>query len=151
MAEGKQSPLTRDRFQPREQRQNEWVATAQFGADPNATLDPSYWSFVASDMRPYDKIQVRVDDGTWYGELLVKGCDRTWAAVEWLPGFPMALSTQDVAQTEAKQMSFDVKWRGPACLFSVVNTKSGAVVKDGFQRKDDAYAYLREHIKTITA
>lgn len=147
----KQSPVTRDRFSPREQRQNEWVCTMQFGAHPTAALDPTYWSFVAQDMRPYDKIQVRVDDGTWYGELLVKGCERTWAAVEWMPGFPMDLTTQDVAITEAQQVSFDVKWRGPKCMFSVVNVKTGAVVKDEFSRRDDANAYLREHIRTINS
>lgn len=127
-----------------------WVVTAEQGTTKEDIMTPSYWSHVASQFRPYDRIEVRVDDGTYFAELLILACDRTWAKVHELTFH--SLTTSDVSMTQAhdEMSDFDVVWKGPVNKWSVIRKSDDAVIKNKME-KDEAGKFLSNYVKTITA
>lgn len=111
-------------------------------------LDPGYWAHVAPKFKPYDKIEVRAEDGTYYAEFLVLACDRAWAKVHVLSWH--LLSSADIALTQAAaaSSSFEVRFR-PGPRWHVVRKADKQVMfKDG-KTRDEAETWVREYIKTI--
>lgn len=108
---------------------------------------PEFWAHVATKLKPWDKIEVRAMDGTWYAELLVTDCSRTWAKVTTLSY--QALGTSDQAQTMVEMRDalakglekYELKHRG-AKGWSVVNRANGDVLFEGAPSKDTATLQL---------
>ena len=126
-------PLTRGRISTREKSQNEWVATIESKVTVEDVCKPDFWQFVAHSMRPYDKIQVRTDDGLWYAELLVLWVDRTAAKVRLL--HKIDLTTADVAISE---YLYRTEYKGPHKKWCVIN-KTGQIVKDRLESQEEAF------------
>ena len=138
-----------------ESARNHWVVTVEQGTTREEILKPEFWALVGKTFRPYDRVEVRSDDGTFFSEYLVLSADRAWAKVHELRWVP--LGTSDVSLTLAAQAEhrqrFKVEWRGPH-LKHCVERKDGANVerlKDGFADKAEAQAWLEGHLKTIGA
>ena len=66
-------------FAPAEFRRTVYSGTAERGIRPEDVLDPAYWAYHAANLKPWDRVDIRGEDGTWYGEYLVLDCSRTWA------------------------------------------------------------------------
>lgn len=124
------------------------VATAEQGTAEEDLINPAYWAHVASKMRPWDRIEVRSDDGTFYAELLVLDSSRTWARVKLLKFLP--LTSADVSQTQADD-EYEIKFRGPVLRWSVVRRLDNAVIKEAMQNKDEAAAFLAQYQRTVGA
>ena len=135
------------RMQLQEHAYRLWVATSEIATTPEHLLDPAYWSNFASSMSPYDLIQVRCDDGTYWCEYLVLACDRTYAKVH--PLRVISLTTQDVAATQS--LAYDMGWKGPHKKFCVIRKSDGAIIHEGEQTKADALAWLSQNQKHVTA
>ena len=134
-----------------EHERNVHVITVEVGVEREHLKDTAFWSLVSNKLRPYDRIEVRRDDGLFYAEYLVLACDRSLAKV-----YEMSyhnLTTSDVAQTEAalKKDDFDVKYRGPHSKHSVIRKSDGAVIKEEFQTRDEAEAWMKQHKQTVSA
>ena len=127
---------------------NLWVVTAEQGTTKEDIMTPSYWSHVASQFRPYDRIEVRVDDGVYFAELLILACDRTWAKVHELTFH--SLTTSDVSLTQAEP-EFDVQWKGPVNKWSVIRKSDSESIKKGMESKEEANKFLTGYQKTINA
>lgn len=122
------------------------------GTLPEDLLRRDYWAHLGRELKPLDKIEAIAEDGTWYAEYLVLGCDRLWAKVHLLSSHD--LTTQDVSATQAElsEADFTVKFV-PAkkwCVLdkpTTVGTPPG-YLKDQCQTKQEAQEWLRGHIKT---
>lgn len=124
-----------------------WIANIEFGRTINEILDPSYWALMAYRMTIYDQIEARAEDGAWIAYLIVTGVDRTWARVA--VDRVLTLTTSDVAATQAAMQKHKVEWKGPQYKYAVIRLSDDAKVKDGFQNKEDAGAWMREHERTV--
>ena len=138
-----------------ESARNYWVVTVEQGTTREEILKPEFWALVGKTFRPYDRIELRADDGTFFAEYLVLSADRAWAKVEELRW--VALGTKDVSLTQAAgadlRARYKVEWRGPH-LKHCVERKDGANVerlKEGFSDKAEATVWLESHLKTIGA
>lgn len=128
--------------------QRAYFATAEAGTPFDALLDPGYWSHAAAQFTPYTKITAICEDGSFYAELLVISCDRTWAKV--VPLIHKPLTTADVSLTESgRAPEFEIYWRGPQLKFAVKRKADSAVIKDGLQTRDEADAWLKDYVKVI--
>lgn len=125
-----------------------FVATVEHGTTREDLTRPDFWSPVAVKMRPWDKIEVRTDDGTFYAELLVLSCDRTWAIVKELAF--VALGNKDISETKAAAVDsgYEVRFRGPHAKWTVIRKSDESVIKDGMS-KDEANQYLAQYTRTI--
>lgn len=128
-----------------EYHRSEWVANAPEGVTVEDITEPGFWSLMASQMSPYDRVEVRADDGTWVAECLVTGCDRTWAKVHVLAVHK--LSSADVSQTQSAK--YLTKYRGPQNKWSVIRQADQVAIKEGCQTQDEAIAWMKEHEKTV--
>lgn len=132
---------------------NYWVVTVEQGTTREEILRPEFWSLVSKNFRPYDRIEVRSDDGIFFAEYLVLSADRAWAKVHELKW--TALGTSDVSLTEAlaaeQRQRHTIVWRG-AHLKHCVERKDGEKVerlKEGCQDRAEAQTWLESYLKTV--
>lgn len=123
----------------------DWVATAEMGTTLEQIIEPSYWAHMASKLKPYDHIEVRVDDGIWLAQLLVKEAGRNWAAVLMLQSYK--LETADVAQTRSSKYKID--WKGPHLKFCVIRLEDGERLQEQMTKRD-AQVWLENYERTVS-
>lgn len=123
----------------------DWVATAEMGTTLEQIVEPSYWAHLASRLKPYDHIEVRVDDGIWLAQLLVKEAGRNWAAVLMLQSYK--LETADVAQTRSSKYKID--WKGPHLKFCVIRLEDGERLQEQMSKRD-AQVWLENYERTVS-
>lgn len=126
-----------------EYERQDWVVTAEQGTDLSDLVDPGFWAHVSARMKPYDHIEVRVDDGSWLVQLLVLDCSRNWAKVYVLAEHH--LTTTDVSQSQAAKHS--VEYKGPHKKHCVIRKSDSECVKEGISTKEEAYRWMAEHEK----
>lgn len=130
------------------------------GIMPDDVIHPAYWAYHAAKLKPWDRVELCAEDGTWFGEYLVLGCDRTWARV--FPLRVIMLTTADVSETQAAKAnskgmpkgelsSYEVRFRGPAKKWSVIRRSDGGILAEGMTQKQDAEAWLNKHLSPATA
>lgn len=147
-AAGKEAPLYvlgAERLKGAEFERIIYVATPGHGASIDSLMRPECWSAVAPKLRPWDHIEVRAEDGSYYAELLVLACDRAWAKVHILKYD--ALSTPDVSLTQIHS-AYEIK-HTPNLRWHIVRKSDRHIVKDSMQLRTDAEAALREHLRTV--
>jgi hypothetical protein len=145
MAQG--SPvIDQTRMRLAEYDRQDWVANIQFGVTIEDIQTPGYWAHLASQLKPYDHIEARAEDGSWIAYLVVTGCDRAWAKVA--VDRVIKLTTADVALSQEPQHK--VEWKGPQYRFSVIRLSDSEKIKDGFMTKDEAHAWMVEHERVVT-
>jgi len=112
-------------------------------------MKPDYFGHVARSLGVGDRVEVLSEDGSWYAELIV----RAVGSVEVIMGQinHVVLSKQDAAELTAKDSPYEIKWRGPNALFSVVRVSDGEVVRDKLPSKDAASLWLKNHEKAVAA
>ncbi len=143
------------RCKPAEIARNSWAVTVEHGTNREDLRRPEFWALVGKNFRPYDRIEVRADDGTFFAEYLVVTADRAWAKVHELRF--EKLGTQDVSLTQALDADlrsrYAIKYNGPHLRYCV-ERKDGEKVerlKDKCQDQAEASAWLEGHLKTVAA
>ncbi len=129
-----------------------YCATAEAGITFKQMLEVDYWAHVARQLKPYNMVECRSEDGTFWGLVLVMEVGRNWAKVH--PLQYVALDTKDVAQTRTAMESkseYRVEWKGPVKKHAVIRNKDDAIVHEGSASKVDAQAWLVDHLKTVDA
>lgn len=144
MSETKQAKravvLDEPRMKLAEHERNVYVANAAEGTTVNDVLEPGFWSYVASRLRPYDRIEVRVDTGEWLLELVVLGCDRNWARVHVLQKYDL----EPVETDMPKARKHRVEWKGPQLKWCVIRNSDSEIIFKGLE-KADAYGQMQTH------
>lgn len=132
---------------------NDWFVTVEQGVTREELKRPEFWSLVGKQFKPYDRIDVGCDDGSFFAEYIVITADRAWAKVQELRF--IQIGTQDVSLTEAHaadiRRRYEVKWRGPH-LKHCVERKDGDKVerlKEGCLDAAEATLWLEEHLKAV--
>ena len=130
---------------------NLWVVTVEQGVTREDLTNPGFWAHVAFQLRPYDRLEVRSDDGIFFAEYLVLACERTYAKVKELSW--ISLTTKDVAlsQDEADLEKFEYKFRGPHAKHSIIRKSDGAVMVEKLETQDQARQWLLDNKKTLEA
>lgn len=139
-----------------EQVRHEWSIMVPPGTTIKDVLRPGFWTHHSPRLSPWDKIEVRTEDGTWYAELLVMATDRSWARVHKLAYH--SLTTADVSQSQASEEEIGlaleglkVVHRGRDYKWSVVRREDNAVLREKLTTKHDAEAQALEIARAETA
>jgi hypothetical protein len=119
----------------------DWVANIEADVTVDEILVPEFWAHMAAQLKPYDHIEARAEKGEWVADLVVLGCDRTWAKVALKAKYN--LTTKDVSLSHAQKHT--VEWKGPQHRWGVIRTSDSAMVKSGFQEKGEAALWMKEH------
>lgn len=137
------------RFKECEYERTIYVATAFEETAVEDMLKPAYWVHVASKLKPWDRIEARANDGTWWAEFMVLESGRNFARVTLLRQHN--LTTSDVAQSQvAAMVEYKVVHRGPHCKWSVVRQSDKQVMHEGEAMRDGADAWLKNHLVALS-
>ena len=151
-------------FAPAEFKRIIYSGIAERGVRPADVLYPSYWAYHAASLKPWDRVEIRAEDGTWYGEYLVLESSRTWAKM--FPLRVVMLTPADVAETQAikaneanapvlaavpaadpktDEDSYQIKFRGPR-KWSVIRRSDNAVMAEELGSGKSAKDWLANHL-----
>lgn len=139
--------LGEQRMELAEYLRQDWVATAEAGTLIDDVIDPGYWSHMASKMKLYDRIEVRMDTGDWLLELLVLDVGRNWARV-------VILHQHDLQPADGESFvpdRFTPKFRGPVLKWSVIRAADSHVLIDKLETKQAAVEWIDRYEKNIGA
>jgi hypothetical protein len=143
------APLGANVLQLGEHQRNVWVAKIPMGVEPSDVLDPAYWAHHSGKLAPYDKIECRAEDGTWYQELIVMDSSRAWARVKPLMEV-LRFATQDVGLSQTAPTGYEIVHRGPR-KWSVIRSKDRQVMHEDEAVRDGAEQWLKENADKLKA
>jgi hypothetical protein len=125
-----------------------YTATAMEGNESDDLLRPDYWAHYAANFKPWDRIEVVANDGTWWAELVVLESGRNWTKMHMMR--KISLTTADVAQSQAaKPIEYVVLHRGPHCKWSVRRASDNQVVFENGETRDAAETWLKNHMVSL--
>jgi len=131
-----------------EQVRHQFAIDVAIGVSLNDVMRPHFWTHHSTRLAPWDRIEVRAEDGSWFAELLVLATDRTWTRVHLLSRH--SLTSADVSLTQASddevaafRAALEVMHRGPR-KWSVVRKEGREVLSEDKQAKSDAEAAADE-------
>lgn len=136
--------LNPQRMQLAEYQRNDWVVTAEQGTVPEDLINPAYFAHMAAQLKPYDHIEVRIDDNSWLAALVVLEVDRNWARVK-ITSFTSLVEGDDNIERASKAHS--VEFKGPHFKWSVIRLSDGDKIKTGCSSRAEANAWLTEFEK----
>lgn len=140
--------LSAAQFKPAEYESNAYVAHPEAGEAFEEVLQPIYWAHVARSLRPWDKIDIRPADFSYYAELIVTASGPQWAKVAVLR--KVDFGKNDKAAETLIPDGYDIKHRG-AAGWCVVRLEDREVLHEKAGTKADAAQWLAKHLKTINA
>ena len=132
------------RVQFAEHGRNIHLVTAPAGTQPGDFLHPEYWGMVAKNFQPYDQVEVRTDDRTFWGLFLVLASDRTWAKLH-----PIHQVELPSAEEPAAHAEFEIEWKGPHLKYCVIRKSDRSIVHEGEQERTGAGRWLDGYVRTI--
>lgn len=110
------------------------------GTPFDAILEPAYWAHVASQFKPFSRIEVNAPDNSYFAELIVLDCDKMWAKVEVLRKVDFAEGATAITESIG---GLKVGWGGPFHKFRVL--RGADVLAKGFGNRVDAEAWIATH------
>lgn len=137
--------LSPARFQGREYSNNDHVVTIESTWTLDDVVKPIFWSSVWQKMRRYDKVSVRVDDGSWYAELLVTqvGTGYVFVQATAFIDFNAQAPVRD-AKVDAIE-GFEIRERGPFLKWCVIRKADSKVIAEKCDSKIIAEEWLQNH------
>lgn len=123
----------------------DWCVNAEEGTTVEDVLKPEFWTHKASELTPYDRIEVRPDNGQWIAELLVLQVSRNWARTHLLVLHDLGPKEDEDSSAAMGGARHDIKWKGPQRKWAVVRLADLQVVMDGFDDKLKARAWMENH------
>lgn len=139
--------LQTTRIELAEHQRNIWAVVPEAGASLDDVVKPEYWAHVAARMKPWDRIDVMPEDGSYFAELLVRDAARLYAKVTVLRHVKLDAVASDAA--DETTALFDVAYVGPVKKWRVMRKADKAPLREGFQSRGDAEEWLRQHIRTV--
>lgn len=125
-------------------------------------MNPAFWANVAPSIKPYDRMEVRCDDGAFFAELLVLHSDRTFAKVRMLTFLDLQAKPEAAGDSKTKGKDkkdktttdepvgemdkYEYKFRGPQCKHSIIRKSDNAVMVEKLESKEAAIQWLTEFV-----
>jgi hypothetical protein len=130
-------------------RRTTYSVVTEGGTTVDEILRPEYWSHVARKLKPYDKIEVLAEEGTFYLELLVLRV-LTGAVVVKLLNHA-ELESSPAAGDEDPDI--EIKYSGPIKKYRVTRKSDGKVLAEGEEvaTRQMAEQFVIEYRKALAA
>lgn len=133
-----------------------WSIILEDGSKPQDLERPGFWAHVAMKLTRRDEIRFWANDGSFYGQAVVRATGRLEAVV----ALTQVVDFKTGAVVQMKARDYEVAFSGEKsmwCVYRLKQGRDGGLVKDGgpikagFQTEDAAKAWLADHVKAIAA
>lgn len=128
------------RMQGREFANNDHVITIESKWTLDDVVKPIFWGSTWQKLRKYDKIAVRVDDGSWYAEVMVVQVGTGYAFVRVME----FVDFNGDASAAPVSDDYEVTELGPHKKWCVIRKADRTVLKEKSETKREAEDWLRE-------
>lgn len=138
-----------NRMELAEQVRSVWSVTVPNETTKEDLLRPDFWAHVASKLRPRARVEVETEDGGYIANLVVLDSGAQYVRMALLQEFKL-----DVVSPNTEQFSLpghSVGWSGRHTKWRVTRDSDKKVLRDGFNNKSDAYAWLAGHARALAA
>jgi len=109
-------------------------------------LRSDFWMHVANRFKPFTRLRVAAEDGSYYAEYIVLSAGRNWASVFEIGFYNLH---ENAAKAGEATKEFDVLWKGPINKYCIVRLSDNELIQKGIEQKDAAYLKLSEYLKVI--
>jgi len=140
--------LTGNRLKQAEYTRTIFTATVERGHTRSDLVDPKYWAHIALKLKRGDRIEVTAEDGSFYAELMVIACDRTWAQVHVLTWHDLSAST--VKLTPEVLQEYMIDFKGPE-YWCVIRRSDNMVIQNKMNTEGEAKIWLEGFIRNRSA
>lgn len=130
------------RFALGEYARNVWTVDVPEGDTMETVTSRDYFAHVAKQLKPWDRIEVRAENGDWFAELLVRSAGPNWATTRVLAFHKLAA---DAPEAKDEETGYEVKYAGPQHKHRVIRKSDKQVVAENLPTKEDAHAWVKEH------
>ena len=131
-----------------EQKTHHWTVDLEPGVTQPQLLQPEFWGLVAVHFQPFDHVEVRADDGSFWGEYLVTECARTWAKMRELRFVRLQETTTAISEQQSVRQHRSV-YRGGHLKWCVERLSDDKRLIDSLGSKKAADDWIDQHEKTV--
>ena len=117
------------------------VATSVAGTPFKHALKPEYWANYGTQLRPFDIIEFRSEEGTYWAQLLVVDCGNNWASVEVL----VQKNLTKIKEDKLNLFGCEVSYSGAVDQYRVVRESDKKVLSRGNRSMEAAVKWLTEN------
>jgi len=142
-------PLIQTRMKEESYARNSFFVTCPVKTDHKDLLDPVFWRNLGQQFHQFDKVTAVTEDGQWYAEYVVVGCDRLWAKLALVKFIDLSGEAKNTPLREDE--NYEVLWKGPVNKFTVIRKQDSASLKDGFNTQLEGWQWLDGHLKSLAA
>ena len=121
------------------------------GTEVQDIMKPEFWCHVGRVLRPFDLIEVLMDNGGRYVELVVMDAGPLWAKVAIKTDINLAGEKLAAAETRAENEEnapYKAEWKGGA-KWCVIRQSDGEIIERGLSSKDEANKYIEQYNKVL--
>lgn len=138
--------LRANRFTDASYVRNFWSVSAEVGTTKQDMMKPEYWAHVANMLKPCDRLEVQVEDGSYFAEFIVRTCGNTWATVSLINERKL----QDV-ESPKEAVQFEAQWKGASLKWCVVRLSDKQNIHEGAASEQEAMTWMQDYEKAIAA
>lgn len=140
------SSLSEGRFRQAEFWRTVYAINPEAGTTVEEMLEEKFWAHVSRSLKPWDLIEARAEDGSFYAVFLVRDAGRTWAKVSLIQAVQLE---PDAEKADGGTKDYISKWTGPHTKWRVVRVADKSTMKENFADKESANKWIVEHEKAI--
>lgn len=122
--------------------------TPEAGTTIEEVLKPDYWVHVAPKAKLGDVLEIFPEDGSWFVQAVVVSCSNVHLKLHVLNKVVINEVKAESKKDDKKDEPFRVEFKGPQRKWSVIR-KDGVYIKEGFEDRRGAEAWLAENQKDI--
>lgn len=137
--------LHEGRLNALEHRQPHWYADIPAGLSVEDVLKANFWKHCVRRLTPNDMVRCVCEDGTWIADLWVIAVENGEPN---LRVYHYASYDEAPADTVVDH-GYEVRWKGPALRFCVMNKATNMPVKENLYPKAAAFAFLNTHLAKL--
>jgi hypothetical protein len=146
----KRPPVTPSRFGLSEEVRRVFSVTVEQGTDPESLLEPGYWSLVAKNFSPFDRVEVMHigTDKTWFVELMVISCSQNHAKMEIMrkQEFDKRDTSNDMTVN-----GYSINYGNKHTGYRVVRDTDKQVMSENHQSRDMALKWIQDNRFSLVA
>lgn len=136
--EHKISPLPGGRFGPAESMRNCHLANVPAGTPFEDVLSPEFWKNYSPQLRPFDHIEIRAEDGKYWADVLVTDVGHGFAIVETINHKELSTIKED----RVSILGFTAEWGGTVDKYRVIRDSDKVVMSKSHPSIDKAVSWI---------
>lgn len=126
------------------QMHQDWACFVPANYTQEMCEDPKMWTFMMPKFKDFDTMRMTAEDGSFVALAIIRrsqGMDLSMQIHDWIQ------LQESMFATEIAINDYVIRHFGLVRKFCVINTKTKAVMKEGFQTQLQAMKYVQEHIQ----